>query len=109
MRARRVANMNDTPEVSLHRKFPREAPRAAPGIGAYGVQLWRHSTIESLKKFDPRTQIRNPVMFVVWLGALVTAALTIDPGLFGPSRRALTSAGGTPRARRAAPAESAPE
>ena len=30
-------------------------------------------------------QIRNPVMFVVWLGALVTAALTIDPDLFGPS------------------------
>ena len=24
-------------------------------------------------------------MFVVWLGALVTAALTVDPGLFGPS------------------------
>ena len=30
-------------------------------------------------------QIRNPVMFVVWLGALVTAALTVDPTLFGPS------------------------
>ncbi|MGA2126632.1 MAG: potassium-transporting ATPase subunit C [Xanthobacteraceae bacterium] len=38
-----------------------------------------------MKKFDPRTQVRNPVMFVVWLGALVTAALTIEPDLFGPS------------------------
>ena len=37
------------------------------------------------KKFDPRAQIRNPVMFVVWLGALVTASLTIDPALFGSS------------------------
>ena len=77
--------MNKSPEVSLHRKFPREAPRMAPGIAAYGVRLWRQSAIDSLKKFDPRAQIRNPVMFVVWLGALVTASLTIDPGLFGPS------------------------
>jgi len=77
--------MNDPTEVSLHRTFPRRAPRVAPGIEAYSAQLWRQSVIESLKKFDPRTQIRNPVMFVVWLGALVTVSLTIDPGLFGPS------------------------
>ena len=77
--------MNTSPEVSLHRKFPREAPRIAPGIAAYGAELWRQSAIDSLKKFDPRVQVRNPVMFVVWLGALVTALLTIDPGLFGPS------------------------
>ena len=77
--------MNTSPEVSLHRKFPREAPRIAPGIEAYGAQLWQQAAIDSLKKFDPRIQIRNPVMFVVWLGALVTASLTIDPGLFGPS------------------------
>jgi K+-transporting ATPase ATPase B chain len=80
-----MANMNNPPDVSLHRTFPRRAPRLAPGIESYGAQLWRQSAIESLKKFDPRAQIRNPVMFVVWLGALVTASLTIDPGLFGPS------------------------
>jgi potassium-transporting ATPase ATP-binding subunit len=77
--------MNDPLEVSLHRTFSRQAPRVAPGIAAYGSQLWRQSAIESLKKFDPRTQIRNPVMFVVWLGALVTASLAIYPDLFGPS------------------------
>ena len=77
--------MNTSPEVSLHIKFPREGPRIAPGIAAYGAELWRQSAIDSLKKFDPRVQVRNPVMFVVWLGALVTASLTIDPGLFGPS------------------------
>ncbi len=51
----------------------------------YDAALWRRATIDSLLKFDPRTQIRNPVMFVVWLGAIVTAALTINPALFGPS------------------------
>jgi K+-transporting ATPase ATPase B chain len=77
--------MNTSPEVSLRIKFPREGPRIAPDIAAYGAELWRQSAIDSLKKFDPRVQVRNPVMFVVWLGALVTASLTIDPGLFGPS------------------------
>src|SRR5664280_1802778 len=42
-------------------------------------------SVASLWKFDPRVQIRNPVMFVVWLGAVVTGALTMYPGLFGPS------------------------
>ncbi|HXZ00325.1 MAG TPA: potassium-transporting ATPase subunit KdpB [Stellaceae bacterium] len=52
---------------------------------AYDVALLRQAVLGSLAKFDPRIQIRNPVMFVVWLGALVAAALTVDPSLFGPS------------------------
>ena len=52
---------------------------------AYGRDLFLQALIASLRKFDPRVQIRNPVMFVVWLGALVTAALTVNPDLFGPS------------------------
>ena len=85
MRELRATNMNTPPEVSLHRKFPREVHRIAPDIDTYGARLWRQSAVDSLKKFDPRVQIRNPVMFVVWLGALVTASLTIDPALFGPT------------------------
>jgi K+-transporting ATPase ATPase B chain len=45
----------------------------------------RRAFLDSLRKFDPRVQIRNPVMFVVWLGALVTLSLTAEPKLFGPS------------------------
>ncbi len=52
---------------------------------AYDLTLLWIAIIDSFKKFDPRAQIRNPVMFVVWIGALVTAALTINPALFGPS------------------------
>ena len=70
----------------------RRTRNASFGAGAarhrrpiYDAALWRRATIDSLRKFDPRTQIRNPVMFVVWLGAVVTAALTINPALFGPS------------------------
>jgi K+-transporting ATPase ATPase B chain len=53
--------------------------------GAYTAALFWQAFTESLVKFQPLVQIRNPVMFVVWLGALVTLALTIEPDLFGPS------------------------
>ncbi len=78
--------MNSLPETTLERKFPRAPRPRTPRVEVYGAELWRQSVIASLVKFDPRTQIRNPVMFVVWLGALVTAALTISPGLFGPTK-----------------------
>jgi len=53
--------------------------------GGYTVDLFLQALKGSLAKFDPRVQIRNPVMFVVWVGTLVTLALTIQPDLFGPS------------------------
>jgi K+-transporting ATPase ATPase B chain len=34
-------------------------------------------------KLDPRWMIRNPVMFVVEIGAVLTFLLTIDPTIFG--------------------------
>jgi potassium-transporting ATPase ATP-binding subunit len=53
--------------------------------GGYTLGLFLQALKDSLLKFDPRVQIRNPVMFVVWVGTLVTLALTIQPDLFGPS------------------------
>jgi K+-transporting ATPase ATPase B chain len=53
--------------------------------GAYSRELFWQAFKDSLAKFDPRIQIRNPVMFVVWVGSLVTLALTVNPSLFGPS------------------------
>lgn len=59
--------------------------RKAQAYQAQASGLVRRAIIESLKKFSLRVQLRNPVMFIVWLGMLVTGALTIDPVLFGPS------------------------
>jgi potassium-transporting ATPase ATP-binding subunit len=70
--------------ISIRGK-PASARSGKPPKAIYDAALWRQATIDSLRKFDPRTQIRNPVMFVVWLGAVVTAALTVYPGLFGLS------------------------
>jgi K+-transporting ATPase ATPase B chain len=55
----------------------------AVGAGAFSArQLWR-SLPDALRKLDPRTQLRNPVMFVVWLGSvLVTGSAVVDPSVF---------------------------
>jgi len=78
-----------TRQVALRRKFRRAEDRIAAGKARisepYSTELLLGALVASLLKFDPRVQIRNPVMFVVWVGAIVTAVLTIDPGLFGPS------------------------
>ena len=53
------------------------------GTGAFSAgQLWR-SLPDALRKLNPRTQLRNPVMFVVWVGSvLVTALAVVDPSIF---------------------------
>ena len=75
--------------MALRRKSPGAEHRIAAVKARieepYAADLLLSALVASLWKFDPRVQIRNPVMFVVWLGALVTALLTIYPSLFGPS------------------------
>ncbi len=53
----------------------------ARGVSYKG--LWQRAMLDSLRKLDPRVQYRNPVMFVVEVGTLVTLLMSIDPGLFG--------------------------
>ena len=45
--------------------------------------ILRQAVIGSVKKLDPRYMIRNPVMFVVEIGFMITLLLTVVPGLFG--------------------------
>jgi K+-transporting ATPase ATPase B chain len=53
------------------------------GAGAFRPsQLWE-SLPEALRKLDPRVQLRNPVMFVVWIGSVVvTVSAIVDPSVF---------------------------
>jgi K+-transporting ATPase ATPase B chain len=43
----------------------------AQARGLFDRQILRQAGIDALKKFDPRTQVKNPVMFVVLIGAVV--------------------------------------
>ena len=44
-------------------------------LSLFDRKLIGPALLESVKKLDPRIQWRNPVMFVVYLGTLVTAIL----------------------------------
>ena len=44
----------------------------------------RPALLESLRKLDPRTQVHQPVIFVVWVGSVFSTVLAIaDSTLFG--------------------------
>jgi potassium-transporting ATPase ATP-binding subunit len=76
------------------------SPVAAPGgstpergpVRAHGVaesrslfdrEILREALVESLKKLDPRVQLRNPVMFVVLVGTVVTFVESVrSPSFF---------------------------
>lgn len=45
--------------------------------------LYKRAIQDAFRKLDPRIAVRNPVMFLVWVGTLVTAFVTLDPNLFG--------------------------
>ena len=56
--------------------------------GAFAPAQLVASLPEALRKLDPRAQLRNPVMFVVWVGSALTTVLaaidvvTGEPGVF---------------------------
>src|SRR3954466_15799385 len=45
--------------------------------GLFAPGITRRALLDSFKKLDPRLQVRNPVMFVVWIGAVFTTGLAI--------------------------------
>lgn len=45
--------------------------------------LYDRAVLTSLIKLDPRFTLKNPVMFVVWVGGAIAFLLTINPNLFG--------------------------
>ncbi|MDZ8053994.1 MAG: potassium-transporting ATPase subunit KdpB [Aulosira sp. ZfuVER01] len=50
--------------------------------GARGIYL--RAIKDAFVKLNPKHAIKNPVMFLVWIGTIITLAVTIDPSLFGP-------------------------
>ena len=46
-------------------------------------EILKQALLGAVKKLDPRYMIKNPVMFVVEIGFVITMLLTIVPGMFG--------------------------
>ena len=54
-----------------------------PSRGLFDPEILGRATVDSVKKLDPRVQVRNPVMFVVLIGTVVTLAESLaHPGNF---------------------------
>jgi len=66
---------------------PPPQPPAARGVAQarslFDREILSQAIVDSFKKFDPRIQIRNPVMFVVLIGTIVTLLEAIShPSFF---------------------------
>ncbi len=46
--------------------------------------LYQRAVKAAFVKLNPQIMLKNPVMFVVWVGTIITALTTLDPNLFGP-------------------------
>jgi len=67
---------------------PRQQRRHTPKANL--SNLYQRALKAAFFKLDPRIMIKNPIMFMVWVGTLITALLTVNPHLFGVTE---TSAG----------------
>ncbi len=71
---------SDRPESARHSSDDRKAH-------GYSLAQLREDLPAALRKLDPRSEWRNPVMLLVWIGAVLTSALAIaQPLLGGPGR-----------------------
>jgi potassium-transporting ATPase ATP-binding subunit len=64
---------------------PGPGPSAGPrrGRGLFDRAILGHAAVDALRKLDPRVQARNPVMFVVLIGTVVTLAESVaHPSVF---------------------------
>lgn len=46
-------------------------------LALFGPSLVAQALIEAVKKLSPHIQWRNPVMFIVWIGSLLTTLITV--------------------------------
>jgi potassium-transporting ATPase ATP-binding subunit len=70
-----MSSNHSTPYIKAH---PPEKEEISPKrqLGARR-QLYRRAFIDAFKKLDPRWMVRNPVMFVVEVGSVLTTALWV--------------------------------
>ncbi|WP_394768131.1 potassium-transporting ATPase subunit KdpB [Lacisediminihabitans sp.] len=70
---------------------PASAPRTRKPSSAFGVRQLIASLPDAFRKLDPRVMWRNPVMFVVEVGAALTTALAIAQPFLGSAARTAAS------------------
>ncbi|WP_413171877.1 potassium-transporting ATPase subunit KdpB [Anabaena azotica] len=59
----------------------RQERKHTPKVQKTGI--YARAFKQAFVKLDPRNMLKNPVMFLVWVGTIITALVTVDPNLFG--------------------------
>lgn len=87
-----MTTRTEKPEDSMSTVTPTRAPHSdvpsahGPTEGRVGAGLFDpeqlvRSLPEAFRKLDPRVMVKSPVMFVVWIGSVLTTAFSFqDPG-----------------------------
>ena len=70
--------MTNDKDRSMHRQENKQQSVDTSG-------LYQRALKDAFVKLNPQTMLGNPVMFVVWVGTVITALLTLFPELFGPA------------------------
>ncbi|RMB79554.1 potassium-transporting ATPase subunit B, partial [Streptomyces shenzhenensis] len=73
----------DTPTRAPHSDVPtgHKPAEGRVGAGLFDPRQLVRSLPEAFRKLDPRVMVRSPVMFVVWIGSLLTTVFSFtDPG-----------------------------
>ncbi|MBP5909533.1 potassium-transporting ATPase subunit KdpB [Streptomyces sp. LBUM 1478] len=72
-----------TPTLAPHQDAPtaHRAPEGRVGAGLFDPTQLVRSLPDAFRKLDPRVMVRSPVMFVVWIGSVLTTVFSFkDPG-----------------------------
>ncbi len=91
-----MSQTTDAPTFPEVAPEARKAPPVAPGgphdprlkaVSAFEPRLLRAAALDSLRKLTPRLMLKNPVMFVVWVGSILTTLVWLVD-LFSATRTA---------------------
>ncbi|MFE0964770.1 potassium-transporting ATPase subunit KdpB [Streptomyces fungicidicus] len=72
-----------TPTLAPHQDAPtgHKAPEDRVGAGLFDSKQLVRSLPDAFRKLDPRVMVKSPVMFVVWIGSVLTTVFSFtDPG-----------------------------
>ena len=70
----------DPPRDQEHVQVERRPHGVAERRSLFDGTILRQALVDSFRKLDPRIQVRNPVMFVVYLGTIVCAFYAASQG-----------------------------
>ncbi|QJS09175.1 potassium-transporting ATPase subunit KdpB [Streptomyces argyrophyllae] len=69
-----------TPTLAPHRDAPtgHKPAESRVGAGLFDPKQLLRSLPEALRKLDPRVMVKSPVMFVVWIGSVLTTVFSFQ-------------------------------